>query len=196
LLPLATVARKSRNLTSGNCADVPKTDLCHHPFEARARLRSGRRAAQILVDHFDLVPAQPMQTILHRILQLLALQIVADLVGRRLAHVQHGLARQMLCPNLVTHRAPPARVRRRTARDGVAAAVAPANAPPPTVPPAAGARRLAGGIFDRQPRDAGSDRQLDALCDGGRINAESVFEVGVHREVGRRGHLAQVSRVT
>jgi hypothetical protein len=56
-----------------------------------------------------------------------------------MTHVQHGLARQMLRPNLVTHRAPPDRVRRRTARDGVASAIAPANALSAAGPLAAGA---------------------------------------------------------
>ena len=80
LLPLATVARESRNLASGNRANASKTDLCHHPFETRACLRAGCRAAQILINYFNLVPAQLVQTIPHRVLQFLALQIVADLV--------------------------------------------------------------------------------------------------------------------
>ena len=43
------------------------------------------RAAQILIYHLNLVPAHLAQTILHRVLLFLALQIVAYLVSRRLA---------------------------------------------------------------------------------------------------------------
>src|SRR5437867_3277467 len=47
-----------------------------------------------------------MQAFLHRVLQLLALQVVVDLVGRRLANVQNGFACQMLWLDLLTHRSP------------------------------------------------------------------------------------------
>src|ERR1044071_3877998 len=47
------------------------------------------------------------QPFLHRILQLLALQIVVDLIGRRLADIQHGLPFQVMGLDLLTHRTPP-----------------------------------------------------------------------------------------
>ena len=55
-------------------------------------------------------------------------------------------------------------------------------------------RRLRIGcrVFDRQPGDAGVDREPDALRDFGRILAEAAFEVGVDRQIRRADHLAQV----
>src|SRR4029077_10091428 len=53
--------------------------------------------------------AEIAQPVLHRILQLLALQVVRNLKRRGLPDVQHGLARQVLRLDLLTHPAPPSR---------------------------------------------------------------------------------------
>src|SRR6266516_4197828 len=49
-----------------------------------------------------------MQSVLHRVLQPLAFEIVIHLVRRRLTHIQNGFARNVLRSDLVTHEAPPA----------------------------------------------------------------------------------------
>jgi hypothetical protein len=93
LLPLATVARKARDFARRHCADLAETHLGYHPLEPATRHQTGGRTPEILVDDFDLTPAHLHQPLLHRILQLLALQVVADLVGRGLTNVHNGLAR-------------------------------------------------------------------------------------------------------
>jgi hypothetical protein len=63
---------------------------------------------RLLGADLDLVPAQAQETIAHGVLQALAFQVVTDLIGRGLAHVEHGLARKVAGANLVIHRRPPA----------------------------------------------------------------------------------------
>src|SRR2546425_8359864 len=49
-----------------------------------------------------------MQSVLHRVLQSLTLEVVIHLVRGRLAHIQDGFSRHVLRSDLVTHHAPPA----------------------------------------------------------------------------------------
>src|SRR5437870_8446418 len=49
-----------------------------------------------------------MQSVLHRVLQSLAFEVVIHLVRGRLAHIQDGFSRHVLRADLVTHHAPPA----------------------------------------------------------------------------------------
>src|SRR5262249_34691092 len=88
-------------------AHLAQTHFRHHPLKARANDHARRGPTEVLVHDVDLLPTQLMQSLLHRILQPLALQVVVDLVGRRLTHVQDRLSSQMLRFHLVTHRAPP-----------------------------------------------------------------------------------------
>src|SRR6202011_6173146 len=72
-----------------------------------------RRAAQIIVHHGDLLPPQLPYTRLHAVLQFLALDVVLYLIRRRLTDIENGFTRQMVRLNLITHRPPPCRRRRR-----------------------------------------------------------------------------------
>src|SRR5262245_23458066 len=56
-----------------------------------------------------------MQSVLHRVLQSLAFEVVIHLVRGRLAHIQDGFSRHVLRSDLVTHHASPALHRRRAA---------------------------------------------------------------------------------
>src|SRR5438034_7041711 len=56
-----------------------------------------------------------MQSVLHRVLQSLAFEVVIHLVRGRLAHIQDGFSRHVLRSDLVTHHAPPPLHRRRAA---------------------------------------------------------------------------------
>jgi hypothetical protein len=88
---------------------MPQVNLGHHTFKAGARDSPGSGPAQVIIHHFDLLPAQLPQTLLHGVLQLLALHIVIDLVDGRLANVQNGFALPMLRLDFVTHRISPSR---------------------------------------------------------------------------------------
>jgi hypothetical protein len=61
---------------------------------------SGSVSYEILIDNFDVAPAEAAQSIPHGIL---------NLIRRGLAHVENRLSFQMMRPDLVTHRAPPLR---------------------------------------------------------------------------------------
>src|SRR2546425_783543 len=73
-----------------------------------------------------------MQSVLHRVLQSLAFEVVIHLVRGRLTHIQDGFSRHVLRSDLVTHHAPPALHRRRAADRRAAAAVG--RAVEPSVP--------------------------------------------------------------
>src|SRR5437867_4682640 len=64
-----------------------------------------------------------MQSVLHRVLQSLAFEVVIHLVRGRLAHIQDGFSCHVLRSDLVTHHAPPALHRRRAADRRAGAAV-------------------------------------------------------------------------
>jgi len=81
-LPLPAVTGKSGNFTSRDGANLTQAYLRHHAFKSGSDFGSRRRAAQILVDDFDLLPAEYAQAFLHRVLQFLAFQIVIHLVER------------------------------------------------------------------------------------------------------------------
>ncbi len=115
-------------------------------LEARAGHCPSRRAAQILIHDLDLVPAQLTQAFLHCVLQLLALQVVADLMGRGLANVEDRLACQMLCSDLVTHRTPPWPRWRRARSRGARATDAPTTAGSAAGSLAAGSPRRGSGV--------------------------------------------------
>ena len=80
LLPISAIAGEARDLAGADGADLAKADLGHHPFEPDALHAAGRRAAEIVIDHFDLGKAQRRQAIPHGVLQRPALTIVQNLV--------------------------------------------------------------------------------------------------------------------
>jgi hypothetical protein len=99
LLPVPAVAGKARHLTGANRADLTQTDLGHHPLEASAlHAASGRRPSHHRSARS--LNSERRQSIPHGVLQRAALAIVQHLVGRRLAHVEKRLARQMMGVNL------------------------------------------------------------------------------------------------
>jgi hypothetical protein len=63
-------------------------------------------SAEILVDNFNVAPAEVAQSISHGVLKSLTLEVVLNLIRRGLTHVQNRLAFDMMRLDLVTHRAP------------------------------------------------------------------------------------------
>ena len=102
LLPVAAIAREPRDLPGRHRADLAEADLGHHALEAGARGPARRRAAEVLVDDLDLGPAQLHEPVAHGVLQHLALAVVLNLMGRRLADIEHRLARLVPCGNLLS----------------------------------------------------------------------------------------------
>src|SRR5215472_9426094 len=85
-----------------------------------------------------------MQSVLHRVLQSLAFDVVIHLVRRRLTHIQNGFACDVLRSDLVTHDAPSAPHRRRASDRRADAAVGrAAESSVPECP--AGVSEIAGG---------------------------------------------------
>ena len=109
LLPFAVVAGEPRHLASRDRTHLAEADICHHPLEAHPLRVAVSGSSQILIDDIDLAPAEQPQPLLHPVLQFLTLQVVNHLIGRRLSHVEDGLALRVLRLDLVTHRAPPRR---------------------------------------------------------------------------------------
>lgn len=88
-------------------AHLTQADFGNHALKACTRHRPSRGPSKVLVDDLDLTRPQLSQPCFHRILQLLALQVMNHLIWRRLTNVKNRLAFQMLCANLLTHRPPP-----------------------------------------------------------------------------------------
>src|SRR5262249_59299649 len=81
-----------------------------HPTHLEACNGTGRRAAEIVVDDFDLAPAKLAEPVPHGVLQDPALLIVHDLMRRGLPNVEDGLATEITRFDLVTHRRAPCRL--------------------------------------------------------------------------------------
>src|SRR5207245_2248633 len=79
----------------------------------------------VFIHHFDFAPAQLFEALLQGILQLLAFQVMTDLISRRLTNIQDRFALQMLRLDLLTHSAPPSDGRRRGRCSSARAAVVP-----------------------------------------------------------------------
>jgi hypothetical protein len=101
LLPIAAVAGEPRHLTSGDGINLAQAHLRHHPLKAGALDTARSRTIKIIIDHLDLRPAECGETIAHGILQRAALAVVQNLIRRRLPHVEHRLARQMMSVDFV-----------------------------------------------------------------------------------------------
>ena len=104
-VPVTAVSSEPRSLQRQHDADTPFADRHQQPFEARPR-RPAAGAAEILVDHHGLVPAQAAGPIRKSILTAAALVIVPQLIRRRLPDVDDRVARQVVRRDLV-HRLPP-----------------------------------------------------------------------------------------
>jgi hypothetical protein len=72
LLPLSTIASKTRYLTCRDSAHPAQTDLRHPALETAPGHGAGSGAAQILIYDFDFAPTQLAQMFPHRVLQFLA----------------------------------------------------------------------------------------------------------------------------
>ena len=55
-----------------------------------------------------------------------------------------------------------------------------------------GLARIAGGVLDREPGDAGRDAAPDILGDRFRLMRVARLEIGIHRQVGRRDDLGDM----
>ena len=104
-VPVTPVAGQARRLDRHDGADAPLADRREQPLEARAS-DAASGSTQVVVDDLDVVPAQQSRSLGKAVLSTLALQIVGDLLGCRLADVYDGAARKMI-KRYLRHRAPP-----------------------------------------------------------------------------------------
>src|SRR5262249_22187576 len=92
-------------------SNFPQTHLGDDMLEAVTLDVAGGRATKVLIDDFDVLPAQFPQPRFHGVLQLLALDVVQHLVARGLTNIEDSFTLQMVWPNLVSHRLAPFRGR-------------------------------------------------------------------------------------
>src|ERR1700757_373785 len=69
LLPVVTVTGEARNFSGRNRSDLAETDLRYHSLEAPTSDPACRRTSEIVIDRFDLAPAECDQPIAHGVLQ-------------------------------------------------------------------------------------------------------------------------------
>src|SRR5271166_1223154 len=93
-VPVTPVAGQARRLHRHDGADAPLADRREQPLEARAPDAAGR-STEIIVDDLDVLPAKQSRSVGKAVLPTLALQIVSDLLGRRLPDVDNCAASQM-----------------------------------------------------------------------------------------------------
>ena len=73
LLPVSAVAGKARHLARADGTDLAEADFGNHAFEAHSGHCARCGSAEILIDTFDVAPAEVAQSIPHGILHLLTL---------------------------------------------------------------------------------------------------------------------------
>src|SRR5450432_170554 len=97
LVPVGAVAGEARRFISEDHANLAQANLSGKLLKAEST--GGRRgcATGIVIDdeYVVLMPSQLTRTLPHRVLQPLALGVVAYLMRTRLSDVNHGPARQM-----------------------------------------------------------------------------------------------------
>src|SRR6201997_854816 len=98
-VPVAAVTRQSRRFDREYGTDPAFADRCQQAREA-GPIDAGARAAKIIVDDFDCSPAELPGTIGEPVLTAAALEIVQELIGRRLADVNKSAAAQMVSRDL------------------------------------------------------------------------------------------------
>ena len=91
LMPLPPGPGQPRHLDAQHDADVIEADLRHQPLEPGPDPGTGRRVAQVLIDHQDpgRLPAQLSRAPGQPVLQPRRLAVLDDLRHRGLAHVNH-----------------------------------------------------------------------------------------------------------
>src|SRR6478609_833367 len=104
-MPIPAVAGQPRGLNRDHSANSPFANGGEQLLEPGTR-GATTRATEIVVDYDRLAPAQLPRTVGQAVLAALALAVVDNLVGRRLANVDDGLASKVLRRDLA-HRCPP-----------------------------------------------------------------------------------------
>ena len=94
-MPVAAVARQTGGFQRQHSADAALADRGEKLLKARPP-RAGSRSPEVIVDHFDVRRPQLTGPIGQAVLSSLALEIVHDLNGCRLADVDDSLARKVL----------------------------------------------------------------------------------------------------
>ena len=98
-MPVAAVTSQPRRLDREYGTDAAFADRCQQALETRP-IDAGAGAAKIIVDDLDGSLAELPGTVGEPILTAAALQIVQQLIGRRLADVDKGAAAQMFSRDL------------------------------------------------------------------------------------------------
>src|SRR5215470_14104934 len=113
-VPVAAVTSQPRHFDREYRTDAAFADRGQQALEARP-IDASARAAEVIVDDLDYSPAELPGTIGEPVLTPAALQIVQQLIGRRLADVDKGAAAQMIRRDLGHHQSswPPAPPRSR-----------------------------------------------------------------------------------
>src|SRR5271165_4168255 len=104
-VPIAPVAGQARGLESEDRACIAAADSNEQALEAWARCPAPR-AAEIVVDDNNVLPAELAGPCRQRVLASSALRIVQELIHAGLPHIDVGAARQMI-PGDLTHRPSP-----------------------------------------------------------------------------------------
>ena len=97
-VPVGAVARQPGDFPRQDQTDLAQRDAADQVGEALAVRRTPGGEAEVGVDHLDiaLIPAQLDGALAQGVLQAGALLVGQDLVRGRLAHVDHGLAAEMV----------------------------------------------------------------------------------------------------
>src|ERR1700746_2819795 len=120
-MPVAAIAGETRGLDREHRADVSGADCADQTVKAGAGAAASR-AAKVIIDDLDASPAELPSAIGERILSALALLVVDQLIGRRLANVAVGGACEVLSGDLGHCRPPRLRAPRRSRSAGLRSA--------------------------------------------------------------------------
>src|SRR5277367_983555 len=96
MMPITIVACQPRSFQGKHCSGKPLADGRQQPAKTRSFLSSDSGTAQIFINNHDLAKTQLFGTASQSILQFLALQVIAYLVGRRLTHVNVGASFELV----------------------------------------------------------------------------------------------------
>jgi hypothetical protein len=98
-VPVAPVTSQPRRFDREYGPDAAFADRCQQTLKARP-IDTAPGAAKIIIDNLDGSPAELPGTIGEPVLASAALQIVQELIGRRLAYVNKSAAAQMVSRDL------------------------------------------------------------------------------------------------
>jgi hypothetical protein len=87
--------RAKRETARADGADLAEADLGDHALEAGALDAVCGRTTEIVIDHFDLRPAERCQAVAQGVLQRTARAIVQDLMSRGLPHMKQCLTLEL-----------------------------------------------------------------------------------------------------